>query len=51
VQAGRLEAVFAGMTKSKQVMRAFFHRAATMPAKTSVFLDFLEERIKSTAVL
>lgn len=47
VENGRLEAVFVGMVKSKQVMRAFFHRARRMPAKTKVFLDFLEQRIKS----
>lgn len=51
VRAGRLETVFAGMTQSKQVMRAFFHRGKTMPAKTTVFLDFLACRIKTLRFL
>lgn len=51
VRAGRLETVFAGRTRSRQVMRAFFHGGKTMPAKTRVFLEFLERRIKTMRYL
>jgi DNA-binding transcriptional LysR family regulator len=51
VRAGRLETVFAGRTTSKQVMRAFFHQGRAIPAKTTVFLDFLERRIKTRRYL
>lgn len=46
VEAGRLETALDGLAISKQVMRAFFPRTKKVPAKISVFLDFLERRIK-----
>jgi DNA-binding transcriptional LysR family regulator len=46
IRAKRLESVFDGMSRSKQAMRAFFPKTKKIPAKISVFLDFLERRVK-----
>jgi DNA-binding transcriptional LysR family regulator len=46
IKAGRLESVFDGMSRTRQGIRAFYPRTKKVPAKITVFLDFLEDRVK-----
>ena len=46
IEAGRLVSVFDGMSRTRQGIRAFYPKAKKLPAKITVFLDFLERRVK-----
>lgn len=43
--AGRLEPIFAGMTRTIHHMRAYFPAGRDLPAKTTAFLDFIEAEL------
>lgn len=45
LKAGRLEAIFEGMTRTIHHMRAYFPAGRDLPAKTTAFLDFIEAEL------
>jgi len=43
--AGRLESIFDGMTRTIHHMRVYFPAGRDLPAKTTAFLDFIEDEL------
>lgn len=46
--AGRLEAIFEGMTRTIHHMRAYFPAGRDLPAKTTAFLEFIQAELTPT---